>query len=316
MLTANFHFFRSEMTPTTKQTVFGFLFAVTATSIGGMTVALTRLIISQSDPLSLAFLRYGIGGLVLTAILFAKGRPPKILSGDWPVIMALGVVMFAAFPYCMAKSLEDTTAARGALIFAAMPIITSLLAACFRIEKLTLRKTIAVLIAMAGTAIALSEQIDEIAPNAFRGDIFMFMGTSCVSIFNVFSRKYLMRYGNLALNCYILFFGVSTLFILALIFGRPFDGSLSFDAEAWFVIFLLSVPGGAVMFMSWGRALQLISPTQATIVTGFNPLTAILLGTWLLMEPVSIRLLAGFLLILIAIILASKNSKITTQTSD
>ena len=115
----------------------------------------------------------------------------------------------------------------------------------------------------------------------------MFLGMVSVSIFNVFSRKFLLRYGNVALMLYTLFFGVATLFILAVIFGQPFDGSLSFALEGWFVIFMLAVPGGAVMFLTWGRALQLISPTQAAITTGFNPITAILLGTWLLSEPVT-----------------------------
>jgi len=66
------------------------------------------------------------------------------------------------------------------------------------------------------------------------------------------------------------------------------------------------------MLLTWGRALQLISPTQAAITTGFNPITAILLGTWLLSEPVSLRLLAGFALILAAILLASKRDKPST----
>ncbi len=293
--------------PLTKIVILGFFYASLSTTIGGMTVALTRLIIDQTDPLSLAALRYCLGGLVLALILYFTRKPPKIQSGDWLALIALGIIMFAAFPYCMAKSLEDTTAARGGLLFAAMPLITILLAAVFRIEKLTATKSIAVMIAMIGTAIALGENIDSIAPNALTGDAFMFLGMFAVSIFNVFSRKYLLRYGNLALMTYTLFFGVTTLSILAIIFGKPFEGSLSFDLEGWFIIFLLAIPGGSVMFIAWGRALQMISPTQAAIATGLNPVTAILLGAWLLAEPVSLRLLGGFVLVLTAIVLSTRN---------
>jgi drug/metabolite transporter (DMT)-like permease len=292
--------------PSTKTLIIGFFWASVSTAIGGMTVALTRLIIDQSDPLSLAFVRYGIGGLVLAGILVMTRKPPKIQAGDWLPVIGLGVVMFAAFPYFMAKSLEDTTAARGALLFAAMPLITIVLGAIFKVEKLTAIKSIAVLVAVIGTAIALGENIDEIAPNALTGDGFMFLGMASVSIFNVFSRKFLMRYGNVALMTYTLFFGVTTLFVLATIFGKPFAGSLTFDLEGWIVILLLAVPGGAVMFLTWGRALQMISPTQAAIATGFNPVTAILLGAWLLSEPVSLRLLVGFALIVIAILISAK----------
>jgi drug/metabolite transporter (DMT)-like permease len=293
----------------TKVLILGFFYASLSTTIGGMTVALTRLIIDQTDPLSLAALRYCLGGLVLAGILYFTRKPPKIQTGDWLALIALGIVMFAAFPYCMAKSLEDTTAARGGLLFSAMPLITVLLAAVFRIEKLTATKSIAVVIAMAGTAIALGEDIGSVAPNALTGDAFMFLGMFSASIFNVFSRKYLVRYGNLALMTYTLFFGVVTLSILAIIFAKPFTGSLSFDLEGWFIIFLLAVPGGSVMFLAWGRALQMISPTQATIAVGLNPVTAILLGAWLLAEPVSLRLLGGFALVVIAIVVSARDSQ-------
>jgi drug/metabolite transporter (DMT)-like permease len=296
--------------PSTKILVIGFFWASVSTVIGGMTVALTRLIIDQSDPLSLAFLRYGLGGLVVAGILVMTKKPPKIREGDWLPIIGLGIIMFAAFPYFMAKSLEDTTAARGALLFAAMPLITIFLGAIFKVEKLTVTKSIAVIIAMIGTAIALGENIDEIAPNALTGDAFMFLGMASVSVFNVFSKKYLMHYGNLAVMTYTLFFGVITLFILAIFFGKPFSGSISFDLEGWFVIILLAVPGGAVMFLTWGRALQMISPTQAAIATGFNPVTAIMLGAWLLSEPVSLRLLCGFALILVAILVSAKSNRL------
>ncbi len=296
--------------PSTKILVIGFFWASVSTVIGGMTVALTRLIIDQSDPLSLAFLRYGLGSLVVAGILVMTKKPPKIRDGDWLPIIGLGIIMFAAFPYFMAKSLEDTTAARGALLFAAMPLITIFLGAIFKVEKLTVTKSIAVIIAMIGTAIALGENIDEIAPNALTGDAFMFLGMASVSVFNVFSKKYLMHYGNLAVMTYTLFFGVITLFILAIFFGKPFSGSISFDLEGWFVIILLAVPGGAVMFLTWGRALQMISPTQAAIATGFNPVTAIMLGAWLLSEPVSLRLLGGFALILVAILVSAKSNRL------
>jgi len=61
----------------------------------------------------------------------------------------------------------------------------------------------------------------------------------------------------------------------------------------------------------WGKALQLITPTQAAISLGFNPLSAILLGSIILNEEVTIRLVVGFATIIIAIIIANWNFKKT-----
>ena len=213
--------------------------------------------------------------------------------------------MFAAFPFFMATALADTTAARGGLLFATMPLITMSMAALFGVERLTPLKVVAVLTGISGTIIALGENVEDIAPHALQGDMYMFLGMLCASSFNVFSGKYLVRYGNLPVMIYTMIIGVSVLFILAIILENPFSGSLDFDLNGWFIVFLLTVPGGALMMFSWGQALQRITPTQAAITVGLNPVTAILLAAWLLFEPITARVVIGFLLIFAAILLAN-----------
>ena len=93
-------------------------------------------------------------------------------------------------------------------------------------------------------------------PNALRGDGFMFLGILSASTFNVFSKRYLIRYGNLPVMVCALAVGVSILFFLALAFGRPFSGALDFDLEGWIIILLLAVAIGcesrmAVMSAAW-----------------------------------------------------------------
>ena len=288
-----------------KDTLWGVTFACLSTAIGGMTVALTRLIINQTDPLSLAFLRYGIAALVLLGVMAAGRGLVRMTRRDTFWLSLLGIFMYAAFPYCMARALEDTTAARGALLFAAMPLITISLGSMFGIERMTVLRFIAIFLAIGGVAIALGEQDAEVAPNALRGDAIMFLGILSASTFNVFSKRYLIRYGSTPVMGWSMVVGVAILFFLALAFEKPFGGSLDFDLEGWTVLFLLAIPGGALMLFFWGRALQLITPTQAAITVGLNPLTAILLGAWLLSEPITVNVLVGFVLIVGAIVLAS-----------
>ena len=72
---------------------------------------------------------------------------------------------------------------------------------------------------------------------------------------------------------------------------------------------MLILPGGVLMMYCWGKALQLITPTQAAISLGFNPLSAIFLGSIILNENITIRLLIGFISIVLAIIIANWNFK-------
>lgn len=292
-------------TQSVRAALAGVALACLSTSIGGVTVVLVRIIISHTDALSLTAVRFSIAALVLTGCLAWFVRGMRIERRDlWPLFV-LGFIMFAVFPAFMARALADTTAARGGLLFAAQPIVTICMAVAFRVEQLTMLKALGVAAAVVGAGVALGENVGAIAPDALRGDALMFCGMVAAATFNVFSKRYLMKYGSLQVMTLCMWIGALCLWVMAVVFGSPFSGSLDFDLNGWLIVLTLAVPGGALMIFSWGRALQLVTPTQATVAIGCNPLTAILLGAWVLSEPVSVRLFTGFALILSAIVLAN-----------
>lgn len=288
-----------------KITIIGVALALLSTGIGGLTVVFTRLIIHETEPLSLVMLRYAIAALFMYLLAVVTRRSLKFQRGDLLAMAVLGLLMFGAFPFFMARALEDTTAARGGLLFATMPVITIVLGALFKVERMTLLKISGVLLATLGAALALGERAGTAAPNALRGDLYMFAGIFCSSTFNVFAQPYLKRYGSVAVLVYTMIAGVIGLTIMGVIFANPFSGGLDFGLDVWRVVLLLAIPGGTLMIWSWGRALQLISPTQAAVTVGFNPLTAILAGAWVLSEPLSVRLFAGFALIVAGVVLTA-----------
>ena len=289
--------------------VAGVLLACTSTMLGGVTVVLTRLVISQSDSLTFAAVRYGLAAIFLLGVLLISTRIPRFTRRDLIWLTIFGVIMFTGFPYFMTRALEDTTAARGALMFATLPLVTILIGTLFRVERLTVRKIAGIAIAITGSTIVLGQDAGVTAPDALRGDIFMFLAILCAAAFNVFSPRYLARYGNLPIVVLTMIVGTTVLSVLAIAFGSPFSGSLDFDLTGWFVMFLLAIPGAAAMTFMWGRALQIITPTQATITVGLNPVTALLLGGWILSEPVTLRIAAGVALLIVAIVVTTTDRK-------
>lgn len=301
----------------------GVLLASIATALGGGTVVLTRFIIDQTDSLSLAMIRYGMAAAFLAAILFATMRFPRMSRRDMLWLIVFGIIMFSGFPYFMTRALEDTTAARGALLFATIPLITILIGTIFRIERFTLMKAAGIACAVAGAAVALGENVGATAPDALRGDAFMTLAMLCAAVFNVFSPRYHVRYGSLPVVVFTMAVGSGFLLILALFLSPPLYRSLAFDLEGWIIVIALAIPGAALMNFVWGRALQLITPTQASITVGLNPITALLLGAWLLSEPITLRVIAGTALIILAIALTTRGpreiplaSRIERSTAD
>ena len=224
-------------------------------------------------------------------------------------ISLLGLIYFAGFPILLTLGLTFTTAGRAGIIFATMPIWTLVISSIFQIESITKIKLFAIFVAILGVFIALGDNFNETNILLFTGDAIVMLGVICSSIFAALSSNYIEKYGNINVLLFALISGVSAVFIFALMLGTPFNGSLDFNPLGWFYVSVLGIPCGAVMIFCWGKALQHASPTQATLCMGFHPLTAMLFGSLMLEEQITLNLFIGFFLVFIAIFFIQIKSK-------
>ena len=274
-------------------------------TIGGTTVVLTRYLMPDSDAFSLPGIRYGIGALILLSLLYIlkKNKPLELI--DWMPIILLSFIFYVAFPWSFAAGLENTTAARGAIVFTSQPVITLILGSILGIEKTSLLKIIAIFVAITGITVTLSDNIGGLAPNALKGDFLMFLAAFCNSLYVLNAGRLIKKYGAFTFTAWPMFIGSSMMMILALFFGNPLGGSLSFDTIQWLVLLILAIPGAAIMVSLFMASINMSTPTGITMTVGFNPLSAIILGAIILNEPVSSKILFGFLCVMVAVVLAN-----------
>ena len=93
---------------------FGVALALVSSCLGGTAAAVTRYLILDADPITLAGIRWGIGFLCVlpTAVLLRVRWPPR---GDWLPIAALGLCFFGLFFVFYNIAVSFTTAARASL---------------------------------------------------------------------------------------------------------------------------------------------------------------------------------------------------------
>lgn len=290
-----------------RRALLGVALVCSAASIGGLTVVMTRFVITETDPFTLASVRYLIASTCLIALVLYQGRRFRVDPRDRLGLLVLALTFFAAFPFLFSRALEDTTSARGALIYACMPLATMALAAIFRIERITSWKFLGVVCGIAGVWSAIGLDVDA-PPNALRGDIIMAIGTACSAAYTVFAKRYVMKYDGVAMTAWSMLLGSGALFIVAMIFGSPFSGSLDLSLKGWGALLFLSFPGGALMMWCFISGFRLVTPTQAAIAVGCNPLTAIVFAAWILSEPIGWGSAIGFALVVAAVLLANKKT--------
>lgn len=292
----------------------GVLAALVSSALGGMAAGMTRFVIGATDPVTLGALRFGLAFLVLLPVGLAhRSRWPR--REDWLGVAALGVLFFALFFLVFNTALTYTTAARGALSLATLPLLTMVVAALLRIESLTPRKTAGVLIAVIGVAVALAAGLAEAPAGAWRGDLLMVGGALCMALYTVWSRPFIARSSALAFLTVGMGVGATSVALVAWWTGG-FAVIHGFGPAQWSAIIYLGVFGGALSFFLWVFALERATPTRVAITITANPLTASLTAAILLGEPIELSLIAGVAAVAMGIWTASTDRQDQQRATD
>ena len=168
----------------------GILMAIVSSAIGGTSATLVRFMVGSTDPITLSAFRFGLGFMVLLPVtLMMRGRWPR--GGDWAGVIPLGILFFGLVFVLFNWSLSFTTAARGALAMSTQPLLTMVIGAVLGVERLTLRKSLGVLMAIGGTAGALVTGLATAPSGAWRGDLIMIAAALCYALYNVWSRPFI-----------------------------------------------------------------------------------------------------------------------------
>jgi drug/metabolite transporter (DMT)-like permease len=280
------------------------LIAIVSSLLGGSAAAVTRyLVVGSADPLTLSILRWGIGFLcVLPVALLLRVRWPT--RADWPGVALLGFCFFGLFFILYNLAVSYTTAARASLALSTLPLQTMIVAALLGIERLTVRKTTGVLIAVLGVCAALASGLPKAPEGAWRGELIMAGAVLCMAFYNVYSRPFIQRSSALGFLAVGMGSGALALGVAGLLTGR-IAVLANFNQAQWLAGVYLGVAGGALAFILWVMALQRASPTRVANTMTVNPIAAALLAQQLVGEPLTLDLLFGLVAVFAGIWIAT-----------
>ncbi len=289
----------------------GVAMAVVSSSVGGSAAAVTRYLVAGADPIALAIVRFGLGFLiVLPVATAARTRWPRL--HDWPGVAGLGVMFFGIAIVLYNIALSYTTAARGTLALSTLPLLTMVVGAAFGVESLSYRKTLGVLVAMLGVAVALAAGVHGAPTGAWRGELIM-LGTSlCMAFYNVWSRPFIDR--SSALGFLNVGMGAGAIALMAVgCFSSAFVTLSEFSTQEWIAGLYLGAGGGALAFVLWILALQRTTPTRVAVTMTVNPVSAAVVAMVLLNEPITYSFVLGLITVFADIWIAASDLREGTQ---
>jgi drug/metabolite transporter (DMT)-like permease len=284
----------------------GVAIALVSSCLGGSAAAITRYLAGNTDPITMAILRWAIGFLcVLPAALLLKARWPA--RRDLPAVAALGFAFFGVFFVLYNIAISYTTAARASLALATLPLHTMVVGALLGIEPLTKRKSIGVGVAVLGVFAALAAGLSSAPAGAWRGELIMTGAVLCMAFYNVWSRPFIRRSSALGFLAVGMGTGAAAL-ILVGSFTGSFAALSHFTTPQWIAGLYLGVAGGALAFILWVLALERASPTRVAATMTVNPLAAGLLATQLVGEPITPNLVLGLVAVFAGIWIATSDA--------
>ena len=281
----------------------GIAAGIASSALGGTAAAVTRYAVDTVDPVLVSIFRFGIGCLLLLPFaVTARVRWPR--GADLLSTAALGAMFYGAFFVAYGRALTLTTAARGALGVATLPVLTMVVAAALGKERLTLRKSLGVLIALGGVILSLATGLSSAPAGAWRGDAMMIAAMLSMSLYTIYSRPLMTRSSALGYACAGMAAGAA-LNVLFASLNSGWRALPMMGSSQWAAAVFLGVAPGAIGFFLWVYAIQRTTPTRAAATITVSPICAGALAVFLLSEPFGIGLLSGAIAVAAGIWIAS-----------
>ncbi len=257
-----------------------------------------KVALREFPPLPLAALRTTFSGAFILPVYWWNHRGE---SREWrwrevASLLALGLFGVVLNQVFFVIGLARTSVGHAAIVIALMPLLVLLLAAYLGQERITLRKMVGMLIAVAGVAVLqLSKPPGSGA--TLLGDFCIFLCSLAFAIFAVKSKQYTKQYGALTINSIAYAGGALVLLPSTSFLAFHFDFSRPRAAARWSLVYR-AVFGGVLAYLIYYYALIYIPASRVSAFSYLQPLGATLLAVPLLGELISTTLVIGGILVL------------------
>jgi drug/metabolite transporter (DMT)-like permease len=276
----------------------GILFImVSAISFGAIALFARIAYEAGSDPISVLFFRFSIASVVMIPFVFARNTTfprGRFLLG----LMLMGGLGYVGQSFCYFTALTMASAGLVAILLYLYPAIVALFSALLFKERFTGLKVLALVLALAGTVLT-------IGPEGRGQPLGIALAMTAPFIYST----YILVGSRITKEVGILSSSAVVMISASLVFGGLVAAkglNVPHTAAGWGSVFTIALVGTVVAIITFFAGLERIGPTNASVLSTFEPVTTVVLAAVFMGETVGPLRIAGGALILMAVVLLAK----------
>lgn len=247
-------------------------------------------------------------GLIAAAVQLLISRSWKpVRREDLPRFLVVAVGGFFVFQFCYSFGVDYTSASIGSIILGTLPIQVAIITKVFKIERLSLNKTLGILASFAGVVlIALGKHGGlGMAGTYIFGVVLLAVSEFGYGIYTVFLRPLTARYSIYQI-IFIVMSVALTPFVLITLPQFGLAAYTGLQPVTWFSAAFSGIFALALGNTLWSFGIKRIGSTNASVYGNLPPVFGILAGILVLSETLSPMQIVGALVILGGVALVNK----------
>jgi drug/metabolite transporter (DMT)-like permease len=273
--------------------------------IWGSTFVVTKGVIEQLPPFTLAFVRVAIGTLVLLPFAMTRKRGAGRSRLPWGSIVAMGLLGVALYYALFNFSLRYTSASQGALVQSCIPAMTALVAVLWLRERASALRWFGIVLSIAGVLLVFSDVRDSGARAALLGNVLMFLTVVCWGVYTSIAKRSAEGSDPMIVTTGIAAVGAIALLPMA-ITEVVSQGMPNVSSAGWLAVIYLGAGASGIAYLLYNSALQHMDASEVGAYTNLIPIVGVILGIAVLDEPLSARAIAGGLVVLVGVWLTGR----------
>ncbi|MFN8385406.1 MAG: DMT family transporter [Anaerolineales bacterium] len=285
-----------------------YLEAAFAATVWGASFIATKVALQDVSPITIVWLRFGMGLLVLGAAVALRKQFAMPKKNEWGYFALLGFLGITFHQWLQSNGLQTSEASTTAWIVATTPVFMALLGWLILKEGLSLVKILGIALAFFGVLLVVSDgNLGSISIGKFGapGDILILVSAVNWAVVSVLSRRGLKTTSASLFVFYMMLFG--WLFTSILFVGNSLYVEVpALTFNGWLGVAFLGIFCSGLAYIAWYDALQALTTASTGAFLYIEPLIAMIVAFFVLGEAITPASLIGGGIILLGVWLVNK----------